>query len=44
MEGPLRQIVIAIAALSFLVFTVFFGRLPVFRCVLQLPAMPCSCL
>ncbi|KAF4309570.1 Zinc finger DHHC-type palmitoyltransferase protein [Botryosphaeria dothidea] len=31
MEGPLRQIVIAIAALSFLVFTVFFGRLPVFR-------------
>ncbi|EOD51032.1 putative palmitoyltransferase swf1 protein [Neofusicoccum parvum UCRNP2] len=31
MEGLLRQIVIAVAALSFLVFTVFFGRLPVFR-------------
>ncbi|OMP88537.1 Palmitoyltransferase swf1 [Diplodia seriata] len=28
---PLQHIVIAIAALSFLVFTVFFGRLPVFR-------------
>ncbi|KAH7056882.1 DHHC palmitoyltransferase-domain-containing protein [Macrophomina phaseolina] len=31
MEGPLKTIVIAVAALSFLVFTVFFGRLPVFR-------------
>ncbi|KAK8244750.1 palmitoyltransferase swf1 [Phyllosticta capitalensis] len=31
MEPLLRHIVIAIFALSFLVFTVFFGRLPVFR-------------
>ncbi|OJD30380.1 zf-dhhc-domain-containing protein [Diplodia corticola] len=28
---PLQHIVIAVATLSFLVFTVFFGRLPVFR-------------
>ncbi|KAK7508841.1 palmitoyltransferase swf1 [Phyllosticta citriasiana] len=31
MEPLLRHIVIAILVLSFLVFTVFFGRLPVFR-------------
>lgn len=33
MEALLQQIAIAVAALSFLVFTVFFGRLPVFRYV-----------